>query len=917
MKNPEPDDAANNTSKTDAALSSPTVTGAEVVEGDSLSRDEVASSMPVEEDVMSGSEEEKSKEIGNLNNVDVDKDKGAKTSKSSWRVMFHQKENVSTSSSSLVPEHCDAANDSQSETIKVSENVLQSEDEEKTVPVMENVTSGSEKLKAREIEMENEKKSEQSTSSEDKNSDEMQEGQKKEQNEANEQARVGDQIKENSKDETTTLEREERENIVESGSSSAGPTLEVKAESSGQKKMVLKKTEKPGMIFMCSKRTKQDCFDYKVFGLPAKSREVVHSISKGMRLFLFDTDLRVMYGIYKAVGPGGFNIEPKAFNSAFPSQVQYTVVKDCMPLAEEKFRVAIKDNYYRKNRFKFQLTTEQVKKLSELFVAASKGPNLSLKNDDVANESQENEYMSSRDMDIEESDMDVQEIICQVKQVTPIDKEMDPQIVKVCNKGKIATEKENEETMSEEEEKTVENLTVDYKTDELMCLEAGIKGEEEERAGDGGTGMIFMCNSKTKQDCIHYQVLGLPANKRETVQKVHKGMKLFMFDVDLRVMYGIYNAAEPGGYNIEPKAFNSRFPSQVRFTVLKDCVPLTEETFRVAIQENYYRKNKFNCQLTKEQVNKLCMLFVAAGRGHDSSMKGKAAEASQSKPTLSSQVDMYTEGSFVKPENPIEEAINEENNMKKAIKEKKDENFIVEHKTNEPMQEDGEDGESSGEEDEDEEKLGEISELKVGKKRKRGRNGNTGMIFMCNSKTKQDCFHYKVLGLPANKRETVEKIHKGMRLFLFDADLRLMYGIYKAAGHGGYNIEPRAFSSRFPSQVQYIVLRECLPLGEELFKAAIKDNYYTKWKFKFDLTAEQVKNLCKLFSSASKGQNTFKQPNLGYRHTHIQRGVVPMAQLPPIAAMPMHRSYGNANIYMGNPPFSPPGPRQDHSRYGP
>ncbi|KAK8926525.1 hypothetical protein KSP39_PZI018414 [Platanthera zijinensis] len=139
-------------------------------------------------------------------------------------------------------------------------------------------------------------------------------------------------------------------------------------------------------------------------------------------------------------------------------------------------------------------------------------------------------------------------------------------------------------------------------------------GEKQLKKVDG-MGLVFMCNAKTKKDCFKYHILGLPESKKELVAKIYKGMRLFLFDIDLKLMYGIYKAAGPGGYNIESKAFDSKFPSQVRFNVLKDCLPLPEETFRAAIKDNYFKRNMFDCQLSSEQVKNLCKLFENATGG--------------------------------------------------------------------------------------------------------------------------------------------------------------------------------------------------------------------------------------------------------------------------------------------------------------
>ncbi|XVF25393.1 hypothetical protein REPUB_Repub13aG0209000 [Reevesia pubescens] len=126
-----------------------------------------------------------------------------------------------------------------------------------------------------------------------------------------------------------------------------------------------------------------------------------------------------------------------------------------------------------------------------------------------------------------------------------------------------------------------------------------------------------------------------------------------------------------------------------------------------------------------------------------------------------------------------------------------------------------------------------------------------GAIFMSNHASKKESLRRKVFALPHSQSHFVKQVKAGMILFMFEFERRELHGVFQACSDGGMNILPHAFSlsgKQLPAQVKFTPMWYCRPLHENEFRDAIRENYFSRNKFNFGLSKDQVRRLLLLFS---------------------------------------------------------------------
>jgi DNA modification methylase len=91
-----------------------------------------------------------------------------------------------------------------------------------------------------------------------------------------------------------------------------------------------------GFLFACTDKTEKECLERLLFGTERAYGPVVIRIEKGDLLFLNNLSKNILYGIYRAVSDGGYNIQSDAWSGKYPYQVKVEVLGKLIILKNAK-----------------------------------------------------------------------------------------------------------------------------------------------------------------------------------------------------------------------------------------------------------------------------------------------------------------------------------------------------------------------------------------------------------------------------------------------------------------------------------------------------------------------------------------------------------------------------------------------------
>ena len=139
--------------------------------------------------------------------------------------------------------------------------------------------------------------------------------------------------------------------------------------------------------------------------------------------------------------------------------------------------------------------------------------------------------------------------------------------------------------------------------------------EEETKEARPLNGYVFLCNNRTEGECLERKLFGLPRSEWNRVSQVKEGDILFLLNYQGNRLHGVFEAVSEGKMDIEPYAFDGRFPAQVRVRRRMRCPPLDEAALLPLIKRGWIRVSRrgvllFPDRLGPKFIDELWRIFL-------------------------------------------------------------------------------------------------------------------------------------------------------------------------------------------------------------------------------------------------------------------------------------------------------------------
>jgi len=143
---------------------------------------------------------------------------------------------------------------------------------------------------------------------------------------------------------------------------------------------------------------------------------------------------------------------------------------------------------------------------------------------------------------------------------------------------------------------------------------------EAEQGKEGGparvpSGYVFICSHRTERECFERKLFAMPMSNWNRVSQVKKGDILFLFNYQSNRLHGVFEATTDGTLNMEPTAFDGRFPAQVRVRRKMRCPSLDEAALLPLIKVGWIGVSRrgalyFPDRLGPKFIDELWRLFL-------------------------------------------------------------------------------------------------------------------------------------------------------------------------------------------------------------------------------------------------------------------------------------------------------------------